>query len=122
VVRAADAAAQLVQLREAEAVGAVDDDGVGGRHVDAALDDGRAQQHVEALVVEIDHQLLEVALAHLAVADADLRLGQQLAELAADLLDVLDLVVHEVDLAAAAQLAQHGLAQQSRRSTRSRRS
>ena len=31
VVRAADAAAQLVQLREAEAVGAVDDDRVGGR-------------------------------------------------------------------------------------------
>ena len=78
MVRAADAAAQLVQLRQAEAVGAVDHDGVGGGHVDAALDDGRAHQHVEAPVVEIDHQLLEVALAHLAVADAHARLGNQL--------------------------------------------
>src|SRR5258707_203205 len=43
VVRAADAAAQLVQLRQAELVGAVDDDGVGGRNVDAGLYDGRAQ-------------------------------------------------------------------------------
>jgi len=43
VVAAADAAAQLVQLREAELVGAVDDDGVGVRVVDAGLDDGRAQ-------------------------------------------------------------------------------
>ena len=70
VVRAADAAAQLVQLREAQPVGAVDHDGVGGRDVDAAFDDGGAHQQVEAPVVEIDHQLLEIALAHLAVADA----------------------------------------------------
>ena len=70
-MRAADAAAQLVQLRQAQAVGVVDHDGVGGGHVDAALDDRRAQQHVEAPVVEIHHQLLEVALAHLAMADAD---------------------------------------------------
>jgi hypothetical protein len=44
VVRAADPPAQLVQLRQAEGVGAVDDDGIGGRHVDAALDDGGAHQ------------------------------------------------------------------------------
>ena len=69
VVRAADAAAQLVQLREPHVVGAVDHDGVGGGHVDAALDDGGAHQHVEAAVVEVDHQLLELALAHLPVAD-----------------------------------------------------
>ena len=56
VVRTADAAAQLVQLRQAEAVGAVDDDGVGGRHVDAGLDDRGADQHVEALAVEIQHR------------------------------------------------------------------
>ena len=73
MVRAADAAAQLVQLREAELVGAVDHDRVRGRHVDAAFDDGRAHQHVEAAVIEIDHQLLEIALAHLAVADAHAR-------------------------------------------------
>ena len=63
MVRAADAAAQLVQLREAELVGAIDDDRVGGRDVDAALDDRRADQHVEPLVIEVEHHLLELALA-----------------------------------------------------------
>ena len=42
VMRTADAAAQLVQLCEAELVGAVDDHGVGVRYVDAGLDDGGA--------------------------------------------------------------------------------
>ena len=42
VVRAADPSAQLVQLREAEAVRTVDHDRVGGRDVDAAFDDRRA--------------------------------------------------------------------------------
>jgi hypothetical protein len=70
VVRAADAAAQLVQLRQAELVGAVDDDGVGVRDVDAGFDDGRAQQHVEALPVEVEHHALQLALGHLAVGDA----------------------------------------------------
>ena len=111
MVRAADAAAQLVQLREAQAVGAVDQDGVGGRHVDAALDDGGAHQHVEAPVIEIDHELLEVALAHLPVAEAHLRLRHQRGELRGHLLDALHLVVHQVDLAAAPQFAQAGIAQ-----------
>ena len=101
VVRAADAAAQLVQLREAEAVGAVDDDGVGGRHVDAGLDDRRAQQQVVALRVELAHHALQLALAHLAVRHGDARLGQQALEPVAHVLDGVDLVVQEVDLPAA---------------------
>ena len=80
VMGAPDAPAQLVQLREPETVGAVDQDGVGRRHVDAGLDDGRADQDLEAPVVEIEHQLLELALAHLAVADADRRFRHQAAK------------------------------------------
>ena len=110
VVRTPDAAAQLVQLREAEAVGAVDQDRVGGRHVDAGLDDRGADEHLEAPVVEVEHELLEVALAHLAVADADRRLGHQPPQALREELDVLDRVVHEIDLPAAADLAQAGLA------------
>jgi len=49
VVAAAHAAAQLVQLRQAELVGAAHHDGVGRGHVDAGLDDGGAQQQVVAL-------------------------------------------------------------------------
>ena len=110
MVRAADAAAQLVQLRQAEAVGAIDDDRVGGRHVDAALDDRRAKQHVEAPVVEVEHDLFEFAFRHLAVADADAGFGNQLLELLFDATDVLDAVVDEIHLAAALDFAQAGFA------------
>ena len=44
---AADPAAQLVQLRAGRGVGAVDDQGVGVRDVQAGLDDGRRDQDVE---------------------------------------------------------------------------
>jgi hypothetical protein len=110
VVRAPDAAAQLVELGEAELVGAVDDDGVGGRNIDAGLDDGRAQEHVEAALVEIAHDVLELALAHLPVRDVDARLGQELHERRLDGLDSVDVVVQEIDLPAALQLAQRRLA------------
>ena len=84
-------------------------------HVDAALDDRRAHQEVEAPVVEIDHQLLEIALAHLAVTDAHLRLRERASRFRAAIFSMLShLVVHEVDLAAAAELAQRRLAQRRR--------
>ena len=110
VVRAADAPAQLVQLREPEAVGALDDDGVRRRHVDPGLDDRRADEEVDALRVELAHHVLEVALAHLPVRDRDPRLGHQLREPLGRRADGVDVVVQEVDLAAALQLAQHRLA------------
>ena len=77
VVRAADAPAQLVQLRKPHAVGAIDHDGVGRGHVDAALDDGGAHEQAEAAMIEVHHQLLKVALAHLPVADAHVGFGHQ---------------------------------------------
>ncbi len=114
VVAAAHAAAQLMQLRQAELVGAAHDDGVGRGHVDAGLDDGRAQQDVVALRHEVAHHLLQLALGHLAVGHGDARLGQYLLELMAAVLDGLHLVVQEVALAAALQLAQHRLADHAR--------
>jgi hypothetical protein len=47
-MRAADPTPELVELRQAELVRAVDDDGVRGGDVDAGLDDGGAQQNVGA--------------------------------------------------------------------------
>ena len=109
VVGAAHAAAQLVQLGQAELVGALDDDGVGGGDVDTGLDDGGAHQDIEFLVVEVAHHLLQLALAHLAVADGDARLRHQLAARSRAVRSmVLDVVVDEVDLAAAQQLAAAG--------------
>ena len=58
---AADAAAQLVELRQAEHVGAVDDQRVGGRDVEAGFDDRGRQQHVVGAVVEGGHDVFELA-------------------------------------------------------------
>ena len=72
-MRAPDAAAQLMELREAELVGAGDHDRVRGRDVDPGLDDGRAEEHVEALLVELAHDALELALGHLPMRHDDAR-------------------------------------------------
>ena len=72
-IRSADAAAQLIELRQAVAVGAVDDDRVRVRDVEAVLDDRRREQHVVLVRDEVDHHPLELVLAHLAVADGDPR-------------------------------------------------
>ena len=112
VMRASDAPAQLVQLREAELVRAIDDHGVGVRIVDAGLDDRGAEKEVHALRGEVAHHALELALGHLAVREREARLGQQAGEPLAHALDRLHFVVQEVDLAAALQLAHHRLADQ----------
>ena len=61
-------------------------------------------------MIEIQHHALQRAFGHLAVGDPDVGFGQQTLKVGGDGIDVLDPVVHEVDLAAAAQLAKHGLA------------
>ena len=92
-VGAPDAPAQLIQLREAEVVGVVDDQRVRVGHVQAGLDDRRAQQHVVLVLVEVEHHVLQRVLAHLAMADRDARLGHELREPGIALVDRLDAVV-----------------------------
>ena len=105
-------AAQLMQLGQAQLVGAVHKDGVGAGDVDAALDDGGAHQEVEALVIEVAHHPLQVALAHLAVGHLDPRLRHQGLELLRHVVDGLHLVVEKIDLTAAFQLTLHRLLNQ----------
>ena len=101
-IRPADATAQLVQLTEAVAIGAVDDHRVGVGDIEAVLDDRRRQQHVVAALDEVHHDLLERFLAHLPVTDADTRaIGRHALQQTGHRLDGLDAVVHEVDLPAA---------------------
>ncbi len=103
-MRAAHAAAKLVELAEAVAVGAVDDDGVGERDVEAVLDDGGGDEHVVLVVHEGEHDALELGLGQLAVADDDAGVRDEFADLGGELVDGLDAVVDEVDLAAALEL------------------
>ncbi len=103
---AADPSAQLVELGEAEGVGAVHDQRVHARNVEPRLDDHGRDQHVELAVEELEHHLLEVALVHLPVRDREPHLGHQLLELECGVMDGLDAVVDEEHLAAAVDLAQ----------------
>ena len=76
----ADAAAQLVELRKAEAVGAIDDQRIRARDVESALDDRRRQKDVIFAVVESAHPLFDLGRTHLAVGGDELHLGHLLAQ------------------------------------------
>ncbi len=82
-----DATAQLVQLREPVLVGAIDDERVRVGDVEAGLDDGGRDEHVELALPEVDHDLLEHVLGQLAVGDGDARLGHDLGDLRRDAVD-----------------------------------
>ena len=104
-VRAADAAADLVELGEAEHVRALDDQRVRLRDVDARLDDRRRDEHVGVAAQERVHLLLQLALLHLPVRDDEAELRAQLPQLLGRLLDRLDPVVQVERLPAALELA-----------------
>ena len=72
VLAAADAPAQLVQLRDAVALGVLDEHHGRVRHVDADLDDRRRHEHVRVARREALHRLGLLARPHLAVQQHDL--------------------------------------------------
>ena len=60
--------------------------------------------------MEVTHDPFQLALGHLAMGHLDARLGNQLGQHLPTVLDGAHLVVQEVDLTAALEFAQHGLA------------
>ena len=110
-LRPADAAADLVQLGQAEHVRPVHDQGVGRGDVQPAFDDRGREQDVVLALVEGGHHLLELGRRHLAVADDVLHLRHLGAQELLDVGQVLDARHDEVGLAAAILLAQQRLAQ-----------
>ena len=105
VLGAADAAAELIEIGQAEAIGAIDDDGVGVRNIEAALDDRGADEHVDFSGDETLHDVFEFVRVHLAVAEVDPRLRTKLGDAIAHFLDRLHAVVQKIDLALALELA-----------------
>src|SRR5437899_1775604 len=101
----ANPTSQLVQLRQPESVRPLDDEGVGIGDVDAALDDGGANQYVELLLPEADDDVLERVLGHLAMRRLDPRLRHELAEPLGDAINRLDTVVDVEDLTFPKQFA-----------------
>ncbi len=103
-----DAPTQLVQIAQPIAVGIVDKNRVGVGNVQAAFDDRGRQQQVEFVFDEVDHHLLELAFAHLTVADLQSHFGHDPFDLFGDRVHVADSIVNEEDLAAAIQFADDG--------------
>ena len=112
MVTTSDAASQLVQLCEPELVGAVHDDRVGNRNVDARFDDGCADEHIELAPVELAHDALKFSLAHLAVGNANARFRNQLSEHLGAGLNGIHVVMKEIHLSAALEFADNGLSNQ----------
>src|SRR3954470_17241963 len=110
LARAADTPADLVELGEAEEVGALDDQRVRLRDVDARLDDARRDEHVGLAAQEAHHPLLELLLLELPVRDLERHVRAQAAQALGGLVDRLDAVVDEERLAAARLLALQRLA------------
>ena len=110
----AHAPAQLVELRQPVAFGAVHHDGVRQRYIQAVLDDGGRDKHVELVPHEAQHHALELGLRHLPMAHADARLRHKLLDQGGALPDGIDAVVQEVNLAAAPELLLDGGADQFR--------
>jgi hypothetical protein len=109
-VGSADASAKLIELRQAVAIRAVDDDGVRVRDVEPVLDDGRGDEDVVLVGHEVEHRLFELLFAHLAVADGQLGLRHETCDQVGNRRDRLHAVVDHVDLALALELVAQCLA------------
>jgi hypothetical protein len=94
----------LVELRQAQRVGALDDQRVRLRDVDARLDDRRRHEDVGIAAQERVHLLLELTLAHLPVRGDEAQVRAELLQLQHDLLDRLDAIVEIERLAPARML------------------
>ena len=100
----AHASPQLVHLGESELVGVHHADGVHGGDVQPRLHDGGGDQDVELARQEGRHDLLQLVLLHLAVADADAGLRDRLLDGGGQRLQAVDARSHDEHLASAADL------------------
>src|SRR4051794_32897537 len=109
-MRSANAPTQLMQLCQTQLIRAIDNDGVRGRHVNAALHDRRTDEQIGALVIEIEHHLFELTFTHLPVTDRNASFWHELRKRSRGLFDGVHAVVDEIDLTAAPDLAKARLA------------
>ena len=109
---APDAPAQLIQLRQTKTVCVIDNDGVGVRNINAAFDDGGANQHIVLARRKFTHHRFELVFMHLPVTDAHARFRHKFAQLVGENADALHAIVHKKYLPAAVQFAQNRIAHQ----------
>ena len=98
-----------MQVGESEAVGTIDDDGVGVGYVDAVLDDGGREQHVVVVVLEVEDDFLQLLRFHLSVTHCHAGVRDVLLDHLTDARQVVDAWVDEVDLSVARHLEIDGI-------------
>ena len=76
MLSAPDAAAQLVELGEAKALGVFDEHERGVRHVDADLDDGGGNENIDLMRSKGAHDGILLLRFHLAVDGGDAKVGE----------------------------------------------
>src|SRR5882762_4629596 len=103
-----DAAAQLVELGESQAVGTVDQNRVGAGDVQTVFNDGGGHQHIRFIANEFQHHAFEFFFGHLAVGHHDARLGHQFRDHGSERIDRFDTIVNEEDLAVASKFGFDG--------------
>ncbi len=97
-------APELIELRQAEAVGVFDDEGVAVRHVNAAFYDGGAHEQVGFLLDKTAPDFGKLLLTHFAVGEGDARVRQIALKHGGAGGDAFDVVVQIEHLTAAAKL------------------
>ncbi len=107
---AANAALELVELSQTQPLGVLDDEGVGMRVVDTALNDGGGHQDVDVVSLEALHDVFHLARAHLPMGHADASLRRRLTHAFHRLIDGGHTIRHVVHLTAAACLGTNGIA------------
>ena len=105
-----DPAAKLVQLRQPEHVGAMDDHRVRGRDVDTRFNDIGRQQDVGLAVGKLRHHVVELGGRHPAVRGQDPRFRHKSRQTVEDTLQVVDARADTKDLTPAEHLALDRLA------------
>ena len=105
-----DATADLVELRQPQPVGVVDDDRVRIRNVQSRLNDGRGHQNVDIALDEIQHNFFQFMFVHLPVGEHDVCLRNKRRHMVCHLVDVVDTVVDIIYLSAPRQLPVNRLA------------
>src|SRR5207245_6463211 len=104
----ADASAQLVEFGKAEAVGAINQDGVSARNVQAVLNDSRRYEDIRFVANKFPHHAFEFFFGHLAVSHDHARFGDEFRHHGSERIYRFDAIVNEEDLAVAGKFGFDG--------------
>ena len=88
----------MVEFGESQAVGAINQDGVTERDIEAVLNNGRRDQDVRFMMHKLEHHFFKLAFGHLPVSDDDARSRHKLLQFGGNVPDRIHAVVDEVDL------------------------